>query len=469
MVGAILPKHDVRFLESIISLKQWSTVLPEKGDKHLTRRSRWLCETYRRILSVIPIYFDRTHAFAGPLYGIQPNQYISNSSNEMEGMVVDFLRRQDRLGGPPTAVALVLDAVATSNMYPERGFRLNSDHDDKGDTDDPRILWPAIYLRSTVTTLRFSGLASGSGASTPRSSSSNLNLNHRPSPKASRKVHKTSGTATVLEYGPPEGPATSWPHSDWDTLVGLLDRRREEEHDAGDDSDAGVSSVGDNKLQQQHLLAVTYCDTEESTADEDYSFSRFVNAHKSTSVTPLQPLKATAPNKASESTFHLVSLSEWVTMVVLVKKEEGSRWHRKRSRLSDLEIQEFLAVMSRRLRVKDLFSASNLPPPQLPKNERTGEQILSIPSGPDVSWTDDGQVETFLDYAMKALGLRADIATSSRDTSRKGMQDRTSISAAFARMPSDSGVTQLTLNESAHTPRSAAELFLGPELFHLVE
>ena len=125
-----------RFLESIVSLRQWQSqlVLVEEqeeslgGGKDRTRMSMWLRESYQRMVSALPLYFDRADTMAGSMYGFDNSEGRSSRLKcELNAVVMDFLKRQERLGGPPTAVAIVLDAIGTSNLSPDRGFRLSVD------------------------------------------------------------------------------------------------------------------------------------------------------------------------------------------------------------------------------------------------------------------------------------------------------------------------------------------------------
>ena len=84
-----------------------------------TRLEKWFDESCRLLISLLPIYFDRVAAFAKPLYGFEPALPASSSSpfaKNWEAKVTEFLRKQDKGGGPPTAVAVVLDALHRLSM-----------------------------------------------------------------------------------------------------------------------------------------------------------------------------------------------------------------------------------------------------------------------------------------------------------------------------------------------------------------
>jgi hypothetical protein len=567
-----------RFLESLVSLRRWQKTLVPADDEsnNKTRINQWLRQSYQHVLSLLPIYYDRARVTAGTLYHLDTaaatmsrrsmssisstsTSYNNSNNLSLDDCVLEFLKRQERLGGPPTAVALVLDAAGTSNWHPERGFRLSADnvsignnngdhHDhggDDGNTDDNAralLSWPAMYLRTTGTlhsnitgaavasvasprnslTKGYYSTVANTSSSSPAAASlsrkgpfsgyytagtaatSSSTSNSPAAASLSRKGPFSASlatTATLPEYGVRGGRpdsshgilssySSSWPLSCWEALVTSLLDHRDRQLKGRRRSGGGSSSISSPAVtsvlsHQQHPgVAVTYRETEEqASGQEESSLPKVaVPVHppghgrwfSAVSTPPLPPTVAQHEESSSSSkvTFHIVSLSEWITMVVVVKKEEdeegeGGRWQpRRRSELSDEDIQEFLNLMATKLRVKDLFSFSNLPPSQLPTNN-AGEPLLSF-HGPDdsfFSWTNDSHVQRFVRDASEQLGWCA--ARKLLTVDENGTDDRTSRANPFPTTPL--GALPTNPSDPTTAPRSAAALFLGPELSHLLD
>ena len=98
-----------------------------------------------------------------PMYGFTPEkiEYSMKKSRRfgaavnIGALIEDFLRKQEKGGGPTVAVSVVIDAVQTSNLRSERGFVLNDvwNEPTKAEnlTSSESILakWPAVYMRSS--------------------------------------------------------------------------------------------------------------------------------------------------------------------------------------------------------------------------------------------------------------------------------------------------------------------------------
>jgi len=223
--------------------------------------------------------------FSGPLYGFDishtqiATKKVAHITEECDwnAQILDWLRRQEKANGPPTCVALVLDAVQTKNLHVERGVQLSSrpvassstatatasNHGSDAPTEetysDPdcgtRVRWPAMYIRSTLhlgSSLLLSHprstASSHGGSSTRLSGTSQPNLlpgwgsmsgsmSHINSVANNSKHSITAATSSnsphapaqrkntmqgILEYGPDVGTAISWPHVEWEQLAGLL-------------------------------------------------------------------------------------------------------------------------------------------------------------------------------------------------------------------------------------------------------
>jgi hypothetical protein len=246
-------------MKTILSLRKWQIHLP--ANDYGTQFAEWMRQLYQAMLGLLPIYFDRIRVFATQLYGFDTSLLLTmtngNAANPAEanaydcdGIVKKFLLRQEKLGGPSMAVALVLDAVATSNVHVERGVRLSTSVDGDGPTLVARMAWPAIYLRSTrhassippppPSASSGSGLFRSSQAAILSNWSSAGSVNSSPlsaliggrktmrSPSSGssfRKSVPSAAVSAVLEYGPDTGTATTWPHNDWDAVADLLSRR----------------------------------------------------------------------------------------------------------------------------------------------------------------------------------------------------------------------------------------------------
>ena len=450
-----------RFLESITLMRQWKRLLPKQTEgSSSTRRDQWLRQSYQHALSLLPVYFDRARAMAGPLYGLKATSQIVQ--NDLDTFILDFLKRQERLGGPPTAVALVLDATGTSNLHPERGFCLHVGFEEENDVvvgeskSKHRILWPAIYLRST----QHSGVAyhPTTTSTTQRSTGTPNNSTNRLSYKSVgsllRAADRTSATAKnrslvstttiLLEYGPDGGAAKSWPHSNWHTLAGILDQRkalhRQSELLVASPSHPLISQIATQK-KPRVAIPMTYRLSQDS----------------STVGSQLQPqsLEMDSPT-VNTDTFHLIALSEWITLVVMVKKEEGGRWQRRRSQIHDEEIHDFLTSMAEHLSM-NTFLKSNRPPSQLPRDPLTGESRPSFPTNRGFSWSNDRHVSDFVENIKVAFGSRPATSGQIQNTTRVVKKGK---SATESPEGGTSWVVAMT--------ESAGVFFLGFELSRVI-
>jgi len=227
---------------------------------------------------------------------------------------------------------------------------------------------------------------------------SEVNLLHswsNDSPKGSARKRGSSGSGSVdgggggtnqrnhfnnvLEYAPDSGKL-SWPHDEWNKLVPLLLNERTETDNArgnvggepndiiskqdvgvtGGSMNAGVISTNTITNSQ----AVTYQGVGESSSSSNNTNTRQerqdVDASSHSTISLPSPNRASSSNgnnnnnTSSSSIFHVNRLGEYMWMVVLVKTEDGSKWHRrKRSRgHSDEEIRSFLGGIASKLRLE---------------------------------------------------------------------------------------------------------------------
>jgi len=485
-------------------------------------------------MSLLPVYFDRVQAFSRPFYGFDTaalwkrgdttnrsssskrNLHPKKARTDWSASVTDFLRRQEKLGGPPTAVALVLDALGASNLHAERGFRLAAanapptptsttapavvmpaappaddliSNSSSGGESSPEaklnsshgdnalgVQWPAVYLRSTLHLATSSATNSNSVRASPRSSgllrgsqgsllagwSSTSNVSSSPKVppgKSGGSVHHHQHHhPSIFEYAPDTGTASSWPHSDWGSLARILDKRNHRL--------AAVDTATSGTAKRREDTVVTYRYDEEEkeregresvneTVDE---FASFFSIHSSETSTTKIPVK-----EKRQSTFYIVSISDWLSMVVMVKEEE-SRWHLRRNRLEDDEIREFLHHFAKNLCISRIVSNESLRALASEKDKRN--PMISLPYDDNLTWDDEKRVQDFLAELKEVYGLRP-ISPYMPDSSYNFYRasPRTPINpraSAFRRR-------RLLRQKGALTsmPESAAALFLGPELADL--
>ena len=98
-------------------VKQQLVGMPNKD----TALALWMKTTFQDYLSIMALVFDRVHTFATPLYGFDQQVLLDATRKErtflddrkgvvdLDVLVVDFLRRQEKAGGTDVAVAIVLD------------------------------------------------------------------------------------------------------------------------------------------------------------------------------------------------------------------------------------------------------------------------------------------------------------------------------------------------------------------------
>jgi hypothetical protein len=479
----------------MISLRKWQRFLPNTKD---TRLSVWFHTSFQEVVSLLPLYMDRVRAFSGPLHGFDTTPMFQDVKlrHDWDGAVTNFLRRQEKAGGPPTAVAIVLDAQSTSNLHVERGFwfAANTNLEQQNPEEyGARVLWPAVYLRSTIhmaaaAAAGSSGSLSGLLRSTAVSSKTSLlsswsssdivkTGSGRNSSEQVSQAAQMNNYWNVMEYGPDEGRAVhSWPHSEWDALMALLDNKSSLQVGSSDASDLATSrhlDASESRLAEEPV-AVTYMDEDEearTSSDnmldmEEHALSLFSTTLEE--ITPSSPRAALLKSsnqekKQQQSTFHVVSLSAFLSMVVIVKGEEESRWHhRRRSRLGDEEIRSFLDDMASKLRVAKQFAPSRLPNIKNNVDSRNPARLKPLTEDM-IGWSDEN-VKSFLKQVKGTFGLRP----------ANPLQESLRVSSILSRCTlspgtspgSTPGGTRRRRNwrSKPEMPESAAALFLGPDL-----
>lgn len=389
-----------------------------------TRLEKWFDETCRVLISLLPLYFDRVSVFTNPLYGFDPLLVGASPFQDWEAKVTEFLRKQERAGGPPTAVAIVLDALGADNLHLERGFQVQREDVKEMDAVDlpNSVLWPPVYIRSTLHLSsasphqRSSHGKSSNPALHRRSGSSTLFLpewttaNHTSDRSSSMLSTRTLDLdphlvtkKRVLEYGPEVGTtATSWPHNDWSALVSLL-----EISPVQDDldeplrlSESGITA--DSIRMAEEPVAVTYREDDEvhqKVGDSTWKPSlekavRMFGVYASSDMNAVDA-HTVREHEKRRSAYHIVSLSKYLSLVVMVKEDEESHFLRRRTPLTDGEIRDFMNRMATHWKVSRRFSHESLPKPL----SSTRLELVHD------EW-DDQKLEDFIHKIKSTLGLR---------------------------------------------------------------
>lgn len=196
-----------------------------------------------------------------------------------------------------------------------------------------------------------------------------------------------------MEYPPQTGPV-SWPHSEWHTLVELV-----KEDLSPSTRDDGFTSV----------QAVTFRQPEPLKVDKKGPPSAL-------GLPPQAP--PPPPKRASTSSFHLVRLSEYLSMVVIVKCEDDGKWHLRRTRgHSDEEIRVFLNEMALKLKVSILFGSVNDFRQQLVDSKKEDDERLVQAWK---QWDDEANTQEFLRELKRSFHLRPQSPYMEKLRSRRG-------------------------------------------------
>ena len=501
-----------RYMESIVSLRQLQKTLQNRSHPDSkTRLWEWMHESWQHYTSLLPVYFDRVLVTAQPLYQFQTTEMTC----ERDAQIWQFLRQQEKLGGPATAVAVVLDAVGTQNLHVERGFVLGNGNtsnstvtpkSSSGLTTDARIIWPAVYLRNSLflSSDRSSGVASNSGS---RSSSRNSfgalapptrpslsNLGSIPSTAAAASGKQSSSmTSKLLQYGADaDASATQWPHTEWASLASCLAETTIEEDEDESLADSTLTGGAVLSVRMAHEpTAATFREDAgslvkqpaldslaaamKSAENQDSAFWKFIpglsnvwkaqetsqetDSSRRNSFSQLSGLQGMALGSQT-STFHVVSLSSFLSLVVIVKPDAlDGNFLRRRSRLNDEEIQDFLNTMAENLRVSQRFL-----PRCLPKQHKRGRQLSdSLLDLPTEVVADEMVMSVVLRRVKGAFGLGP---SSPLQNKHRG----------FSILPqqrpkgySSRGDSSVGSESNASFTESAAALFLGDDLAGLME
>lgn len=171
-----------RFADSILAAQSTKISLQQLGNINTTTSAKepkkasclelWLQETLKAIVGTFPIIFDKTAAFAKPLYGFEVDMDVSPTtttsgspddfppltknntvSDSFETDVLDALQKYERVGA--ISIAVVLDAMRTSHQRVESGFA-PFDRPALETTSDAEVTsrkqYPAVYIRTVSCT-----------------------------------------------------------------------------------------------------------------------------------------------------------------------------------------------------------------------------------------------------------------------------------------------------------------------------
>lgn len=463
-----------RFLSTIMGLRHCQTNLSLPAR---TRLEKWFDETCQCLISLLPIYFDRVSAFSSALYGFDPVISKTSPFADWEARVAEFLRKQKN-NGPPTAVAVVLDAFGADNLYLERGYQIHreevKDLDETTDLPDS-VLWPPVYMRGTLHLdagaphqRAHHGKASNSALHRRQGSSSvflpEWNSNQSNSDRSSVRMSSrnldidphAASKKRVLEYGPDVGTkATSWPHNDWSSLVSLLEISPIHDEGGFNDSLHASEGLADSIRMAEEPVAVTYRQNDDGVEHDAAEWKpslekavRMFGVYANSDINAVDP-HAVRQHEKRRSTYHMVSLSKYLSMVVMVKEDEESHFLRRRTPLTDEEIRAFMDKMAEHWQISRRFSHESLP------KSSSNARIELVHD----EWDED-KIDELINKVKSTLGLRPlnfPIGEGHRGISFLG---RNSPKKASRRSRD-----ARTVDET----QSAASFFLGSELANLFD
>lgn len=513
-------------MDAIISLRCWQLHLPSKEND--TTCSRYMNESFQRIRSLLPIYFDRTRTYANHCYGIntslcmdidkckqnEPGNTEYTEPDDFDSIVVDFLHRQNKLGGPSMAIGILLDAMSTSNLHVERGFSV-SVNTETSKSDDVRTTWPAIYLRSTMhlptptppkndtggsgmfassQASLLSNWAAGNsyGLNIPGGSPFSMTSRKQPligtSPTTTPPSHRkgktlslsvapqlpfadvtdtTTAAATLhsnlhaLEYGPESGTVTSWPHNDWASITRILNDCRCQNN---------MPHVGGHSYQLDAL------NDEKVNENEQMLDKKSLVLEVETEL----------------STVYYLSLGPFLNFVILVKDMDGNSRlpQRRKTHTNPDDIKRFMReILGPKLMVSTIFATAFVAPFLMEREQAPTKEIKNRPYGsskpkeqlylPTSSvgisllsstsfWSNEHQVQEFLCIIKSSFGLRPSSPVRSSSIIMMNMNNNslwgtprtpTEVMKNFQQQGRDTR----SYNNMSETA-SAAMFFLGPDL-----
>jgi hypothetical protein len=456
-------------------------------------------------------------------------------TEDHEASIRDFMRKHESKGGSRVAVCVVLDAAGAQEYNFERGYStrqspiIESKEDQSEHNEDH---WPAIFIRSSqqsggsnnMSDVILGGSSSGMvsilhharkrnmmgsrdristseshGSSQRKSSShgksSSFSFVRPPSHKQrstdssiNDSVHSLPDTRlNALEYSPSSGKA-NWPHTEWSTLVRIVTEHsskevKEHEGEFGRAITSRPAGSSDKMLEaNKHLPqhseeATSLLDTVNFVKQMGHSLSDgMIDTSMETGSESPTPIQAQA---IVPSVFHMVQISKFLHMVVIV---EGGvdKWHnRRRSKgLPDEEIRSFLNIMASKLCVNNLFGYSEVVNARATarQTDLTGADrdmsMKHLSKNGTVDWQDASFQEFRLDNLRDVLGLRPSSPLIQPLPSSYGEhgpgQEQTRRNLRKARSI-NRGPNTTSTNIVSSDEKSALAFFMGDELYQCIQ
>lgn len=279
-----------------------------------------------------------------------------------------------------------------------------------------------------------------------------------PNSRLSKRKSFRSEAQALFEYGPQSGPATTWPHFEWERLVALLNSEETQvEHQIAMDDPL--------ETEPSAVQAATYRvkdDDDKVMRESLMSLEDAANLfHSVRNMSPDADADAHAP--MLPSVIHTIPLSQYMHLVVIVKgeEEEEQRWHRRRLKpLSDFEIRAFLQEMAGKLRVSEIFGRTPEVDMEIPL--AIEDLIVTGSSDPNEkkSMLTDEEAKSLLRSIKEAFGLRP--VSPLRTDSLRGKSPNLSRRRQSSRRSSRSKT------EKPQLDKSAAAFFLGSALADVI-
>lgn len=527
------------FAESILAAQSTKLSLQQLGKASTTPKDPkkasclelWLQDTLRAIVGTFPIVFDKATAFAKPLYGFEVDMDVAPTtttastkpddmpslarnntvSDSFETDVMDALHKHERVGA--ISIAVVLDAVRTSNQRVESGFAPFDRTPVEATTDADtscRKQYPAIYIR-TLSSMAPTSFESGSPRPSPSSSTGGRKSPSLPSsesgllsvgrvmrrensrkgrfdnattsprtPTSNRKVFRswstddsnqklssyttppslqkggTNKAMYALEYGAADGPETSnqsWPHSEWTTLVAAIT----------DNNNSNNNSHNKNNKNNNNGDL------------DDVENLRGISLFGKQSVLPYQGLDARTVASGpcvsyGQQSIHCIeSISDSMWLVAILKDldQPTGRWHWQSPRRPTTEsieddLRDLVSNLASMLRISDRFDAPSVRLVRDKFLERSSDD--EIGAGLAEELNERGTDLTEMGTEKIAIWIKNQLKVLAQSNSSANATSLGTTSRLLRRKLRRRGTKP---NQAGHA-ESAAAFFLGKDLMHTI-
>lgn len=217
-------------------------------DRNKTYLDIWMGETLKSLLLLFPIVFDRALSCSLPLYGFEGDLDVSGeeevykeSPDSVNSQIVTFLNEHRRTAN--ISIALIADAVRSQAFSTEEGFavfdRPMPDVSRRGGNESARLMFPPLYMRTLYTDAdkqtttfdmtrsirrhKYGGNSFQKAAARPDipKVSDNFPLENALQSHQMMSL-QNSKALDVLDGGINDATFASWPHTDWEFIVGRL-------------------------------------------------------------------------------------------------------------------------------------------------------------------------------------------------------------------------------------------------------